>query len=40
MYPMDYEEFLWAIGDEVTADTIRLLLTKKNLREMHCIEIL
>ena len=26
MYPMDYEEFLWAIGDNVTADTIRLLL--------------
>jgi hypothetical protein len=25
MYPMDFEEFLWAIGDEVTADTIRLL---------------
>lgn len=29
MYPMDYEEFLWAIGDEVTADTIRVLLTNK-----------
>lgn len=29
MYPMDYEEFLWAIGDEVTADTIRLLLINK-----------
>jgi Predicted ATPase (AAA+ superfamily) len=23
MYPMDFEEFLWAIGDEVTADTIK-----------------
>jgi len=29
MYPMDFEEFLWAIGDEVTADTIRLLLSHK-----------
>lgn len=29
MYPMDYEEFLWAIGDNVTADTIRLLLETK-----------
>lgn len=29
MYPMDYEEFLWAIGDEVTADTIRLLMINK-----------
>lgn len=29
MYPMDFEEFLWAIGDEVTADTIRFLLNKK-----------
>ena len=29
MYPMDFEEFLWAIGDEVTADTIRLLLKNK-----------
>jgi len=29
MYPMDFEEFLWAIGDEVTADTIRILLQKK-----------
>lgn len=26
MYPMDFEEFLWAIGDEITADTIKLLL--------------
>ena len=29
MYPMDFEEFLWAIGDEVSADTIRLLLESK-----------
>ena len=29
MYPMDFEEFLWAIGDEVTADTIRLLMESK-----------
>lgn len=25
MFPMDFEEFLWAIGDTVTADTIRQL---------------
>ena len=29
MYPMDFEEFLWAIGYEVTADTIKILLQKK-----------
>lgn len=29
MYPMDFEEFLWAIGDEVSADTIRFLLGNK-----------
>ena len=29
MYPMDFEEFLWAIGDEITADTIKLLLRNK-----------
>ena len=29
MYPMDFEEFLWAIGNEITADTIRLLLKSK-----------
>lgn len=29
MYPMDFEEFLWAIGDEVTADTIRMLFQSK-----------
>lgn len=29
MYPMDFEEFLWAIGDEVTSDTIKMLLKSK-----------
>ncbi len=29
MYPMDFEEFLWAIGDEITTDTIKLLLRNK-----------
>ena len=29
MYPMDFEEFLWAIGDEITADTIKILLKNK-----------
>ena len=29
MYPMDFEEFLWAIGDEVSIETIRILLEKK-----------
>ncbi len=29
MYPMDFEEFLWAIGDEVSIETIKLLLEKK-----------
>ena len=29
MYPMDFEEFLWAIGDEITAETIKALLNKK-----------
>ena len=29
MYPMDFEEFLWAIADNVTADTIKLLLKTK-----------
>lgn len=29
MYPMDFEEFLWAIGDEVTADTIRMMMQKR-----------
>ncbi len=29
MYPMDFEEFLWAINDEITADTIKMLLKKQ-----------
>ena len=29
MYPMDFEEFLWAIGDEITVDTIKILLKSK-----------
>ena len=29
MYPMDFEEFLWAIGDEVSIETIKILLEKK-----------
>ncbi|MDD7641500.1 MAG: AAA family ATPase [bacterium] len=29
MYPMDFEEFLWAIGDVITADTIKILLENK-----------
>ena len=29
MYPMDFEEFLWAINDDITADTIRMLVKKK-----------
>lgn len=29
MYPMDFEEFLWAIDDEVTADTIKILYKNK-----------
>lgn len=29
MYPMDFEEFLWAVDDNITADTIRTLLLSK-----------
>lgn len=29
MYPMDFEEFLWAIGDEITADTIKTIIKNK-----------
>ena len=29
MFPMDFEEFLWAIGDEITAETIRTLIENK-----------
>ena len=39
MYPMDFEEFLWAIDDEITAETIKLLLKNKKQQEMRCIEI-
>ena len=34
MYPMDFEEFLWAIGDEITAKTIKYLLSEKSPQEM------
>ena len=29
MYPMDFEEFLWAIGDEISAETIKHILQNK-----------
>ena len=29
MYPMDFEEFLWVVGDDITADTIKMLLKNK-----------
>ena len=29
MFPMDFEEFLWAIGDEVSAETIRHLIKEQ-----------
>lgn len=29
MYPMDFEEFLWAIGDDITAETIKTLWKNK-----------
>ncbi|MCI6998675.1 MAG: AAA family ATPase [Eubacterium sp.] len=29
MFPMDFEEFLWAIGDEVSTGTIKMLMEKK-----------
>ena len=29
MYPMDFEEFLWAIGNEITAETIKALVIKR-----------
>ena len=31
LYPMDFEEFLWAIGDEITADTIKILLKSRKI---------
>ena len=30
MFPLDFEEFLWALGDEITADTIKQLIEDKN----------
>jgi len=36
MYPMDFEEFLWAMGDEVTMDIIRQhYLSGKPMKDMH-----
>ena len=29
MYPMDFEEFLWAINDDITAETIKTLIKNK-----------
>lgn len=29
MYPMDFEEFLWAIEDEVSAETIKFFMKNK-----------
>lgn len=29
MYPMDFEEFLWAIGDKISDETIKMLMEKK-----------
>ncbi len=29
MHPMDFEEFLWAIGNDITADTIKSLIKNK-----------
>ena len=28
MYPMDYEEFRWALGDTATVDLLRMFLEK------------
>lgn len=38
MYPMDFEEFLWAIGDEISADTIKMLIKKKSQQGMQYTE--
>jgi len=36
MYPMDFEEFLWAMGDEVTMDIIRQHFhSGKPMKDMH-----
>lgn len=29
MYPMDFEEFLWALDDKITCDTIKMLMSTK-----------
>lgn len=29
MYPLDFEEFLWAVGDEISVETIKTLVEKK-----------
>ena len=36
MYPMDFEEFLWAMGDEVTMDVIRRHYeSNRPMKDMH-----
>ena len=40
MYPMDFEEFLWAIGDRISAETIKMLIKKKQQQEMQSTGIL
>lgn len=30
LIPLNFEEFLWATGDEITADTIKQLIEDKN----------
>ena len=30
LIPLDFEEFLWATGDEITADTVKQLIEDKN----------
>lgn len=35
MYPMDFEEYLWAINDEVTIPTIREAFEKESNLEMR-----
>lgn len=35
MYPMDFEEYLWAINDEVTIPTIRESFEKGSHLEMR-----
>ena len=39
MYPMDFEEFLWAIDDEIYGRTVKSFFFKKKEQEMRCIEI-